>query len=64
MKAEFDKATSEWFRTHLYYQTTVCRCDKCGLFYKVDLGHDCHCVTKERLNEGNRRHTKRNAEIY
>ena len=37
----YDKETTEWFRSHIVQQTTLCRCEKCGLYYKSSLGHRC-----------------------
>lgn len=37
----FDEKTRVWFEKHLGAQTTLARCDKCGLFYKPELGHKC-----------------------
>ena len=42
---KYDKETQKWFRKNISSQTTVCRCDKCKLFYKPSLGHKC------RINE-------------
>lgn len=39
--AEFDKETIKWFRKHPEKQTTLCKCEKCGLFYKPILDHRC-----------------------
>ena len=36
-----DKATDEWFKKHPGLRTTVARCDKCGLYFKPSLGHEC-----------------------
>lgn len=36
-----DKTTSEWFNKHPEAQTTVTKCEKCNLWYKASLGHDC-----------------------
>ena len=41
MIAHFDKATEKWFREHPHNETTVMQCDKCGLFYKPSLEHNC-----------------------
>ena len=38
---KYDKKTEKWFKKHPGTHTTVCRCDKCGLFYKPSLGHKC-----------------------
>lgn len=40
-KVNYDKETKKWFNNHFGQQTTVCLCDKCGLFYKPSLGHKC-----------------------
>lgn len=36
-----DKATDEWFKRNPGARTTVTVCNKCGLWYKPDLGHKC-----------------------
>ena len=37
-----DKETEKWFkRQPPDTQTTVRKCEKCGLFYKSSLGHKC-----------------------
>lgn len=48
---KYDKSTSKWFESHIGAQTTVCQCDKCGLFYKPSLGHKCNRngVTRENI---------------
>ena len=38
-KILYDNATKKWFRNHIGHETTVCKCEKCGLFYKSNLGH-------------------------
>ena len=43
-KVEFDSATREWFERHPGAQTTVAKCERCGLYFKPSLGHkikDC-----------------------
>lgn len=40
-KIECDKATNEWFEYHPGARTTVARCEKCGLYFKPSLGHEC-----------------------
>ena len=40
-KINYDRTTKSWFNSHISQQTTVCRCEKCGLFYKSSLGHKC-----------------------
>ena len=43
-RVAFDAATRAWFRNNLGAQTTVMRCERCGLYYKPSLGHkDSHC---------------------
>lgn len=37
----FDEVTKKWFRSHVGQETTVCKCEKCGLLYKPSLGHKC-----------------------
>lgn len=41
MTVKYDRATKAWFDSHIWKQTTVCQCEKCGLFYKPSLGHKC-----------------------
>ena len=49
---EYDKETQKWFNMHrIDTQTTVCRCDKCGLYYKPSLGHKC----KEQMMQRSRK---------
>lgn len=38
-KAEFDPDTQAWFDRNPDAQTTVQRCDRCGLYFKPSLGH-------------------------
>ena len=38
---EFDKETIKWFHKHPEKQTTLCKCENCGVFYKPSLGHKC-----------------------
>ena len=43
-KVEFDRATKGWFRHNPGAQTTVMKCERCGLYFKPSLGHaakDC-----------------------
>ena len=37
----FDALTSKWMRAHPMTETTVVKCECCGLFYKPMLGHKC-----------------------
>lgn len=46
-KNQFDRATKAWFNSHIGQQTTVCQCDKCGLFYKPSLGHKCKVMESD-----------------
>ena len=41
MKAKYDYKTLKWLRNHIGWQTTVCKCEKCNLYYKSSLGHEC-----------------------
>jgi len=44
----YDTATEEWFRCRGDIQTTVCKCEACGLHYKPSLGHKCKVKRKEQ----------------
>lgn len=53
--AMFDETTSRYFLTHHVVETTLCRCESCGLFYKPILGHECggvkdndYCVKRKK----------------
>lgn len=48
---KYDNPTSKWFENHIGEQTTVCKCDKCGLFYKPSLGHKCNKKNNPELLE-------------
>ena len=39
---DYDDETRKWFDQHPDAQTTVMKCDDCGLFYKPILGHKCN----------------------
>ena len=34
-KILYDNATKKWFRNHIGHETTVCKCEKCGLEEKM-----------------------------
>lgn len=36
-----DPRTKKWFRERWYAETTLAKCDACGLYYKPSLGHKC-----------------------
>lgn len=41
-RVEMDAATKAWFENKpAWTVTTVQKCEKCGLYYKPDLGHKC-----------------------
>lgn len=40
-RIKMDSETNAWFKDHPGAQTTVMCCEKCGLWYKPDLGHEC-----------------------
>lgn len=40
-EVKYDSKTKSWFEKHLLVETTVIRCELCGLFYKPSLGHKC-----------------------
>lgn len=48
-RVKMDAATTKWFRNNLGAQTTVMKCEQCGLYYKPSLGHKCK--VKGELNE-------------
>ena len=51
MIIEYDNATKKWFDAHPCSETTVAKCESCGLFYKPILGHKCKKQKKgERQN--------------
>lgn len=52
-RVRFDAATKEWFRNRIEMQTTVCKCEKCGLHYKPSLGHKCKGKKRSKVKEGN-----------
>lgn len=39
-RIECDERTNEWIKQHPW-PTTVTQCEKCGLWYKPDIGHEC-----------------------
>lgn len=42
-----DSRTNKWFREHVFDETTLVKCEDCGLYYKPSIGHKC----KKRRNE-------------
>ena len=40
-RIRYDAETRKWFEKNWRAETTVCRCDSCGLYYKPELGHKC-----------------------
>lgn len=40
-EVKFDKETQRWLEKNLAQQTTVMKCEKCGLLFKPSLGHNC-----------------------
>lgn len=49
MRLKYDRATKARFNSHIGQQTTVCKCEKCELFFKPSLGHECKA---EQLKAG------------
>lgn len=41
MCVRYDWATFDWMIQHPGQETTVCRCEVCGVYYKPSLGHKC-----------------------
>ncbi len=56
----FDKETQRWFEKHLRVETTLARCEKCGLFFKPELGHKCK-MDKEGAKDEKHRRDQNNA---
>jgi hypothetical protein len=54
----FDEKTRVWFEQHLGAQTTLARCEKCGLFFKPELGHKCKKDKEGAKDEKHRRNQK------
>lgn len=48
MAVIFDRATNAWLKAHVNIQTTVTRCEQCGLFYKPELGHKCKAEKEKK----------------
>ena len=42
-----DAQTRKWCLMHPFTETTIVKCDKCGLYYKPSLGHKCKMAKKE-----------------
>lgn len=40
-RVKMDAATRKWFDKNPFAQTTVMRCECCGLYFKPELGHKC-----------------------
>lgn len=40
-RVTFDAETRKWFKSNPFAQTTVMRCECCGLYFKPSLGHKC-----------------------
>lgn len=40
-RVQFDAETRKWFKNNLGAQTTVMKCERCGLYYKPSLRHKC-----------------------
>jgi hypothetical protein len=40
-RVQFDAETRKWFKSNLFAQTTVMKCECCGLYFKPSLGHRC-----------------------
>lgn len=51
---KYDNNTAKWFRKHPFLETTVVRCELCGLFYKPSLGHRCK-TERMAQSEGRRK---------
>ena len=40
-RGRMDAETRKWFDKNPFAQTTVMRCECCGLYYKPELDHKC-----------------------
>ena len=40
-RVDCDPRTADWIDRHVGVQTTLAKCEKCGLYYKPTLGHKC-----------------------
>lgn len=47
----FDEETKKWFSSRTGIESTVCECEKCGLFYKPLLGHKCKKKNKNKSED-------------
>lgn len=55
-KIKLDAATKKWFESkpiieRFSTETTLAKCEKCGLFYKASLGHKCKAKEMEGMRE-------------
>lgn len=46
----YDNKTQKWFKQNPSAETTVMKCNCCGLFYKPSLGHQCK-IKKEKIHD-------------
>lgn len=47
---KFDPKTYDWMHSHKWADITVVRCEKCGLHYKQELGHNCDMRPRLEFN--------------
>lgn len=45
-RIRFDLETAKWFSRHMNEETTLAKCECCGLHYKPELGHNCKCQSE------------------
>ena len=54
-RIRFDSRTTKWFQEQefkgLFTETTLARCEACGLYYKPSLGHDCKASRKQEATD-------------
>lgn len=50
-RIKYDYETNKWFNKRPLIQTTVVQCEKCRLFYKPSLGHNCKYKLLENKKE-------------
>lgn len=58
MSIVYDEDTQRWFYQNPFSQTTVVRCEDCGLYYKPILGHRCKKEGKEVVRNVRRKKTR------
>lgn len=50
-RIKFDGPTGKWIIAHPGVETTVAKCEACGLHYKPSLGHACKKEKLQKMEE-------------